>query len=212
MNDLEALAFSVRVSPELTMRERQFALSVMRFETNYGAGWVGLARKLGLENPEQYADVNNFGAITRSASSSAPKFFMRDRNWARYDSPEAGFKDAARTILKPNVRARVNLGDGAGGIHAMALNKYFIEPTKSTAGTGFGGPPSEQEKIYRQHVARNYVQLIDSTGAERVLSFEPKTLGRTLGDMLEVGAYVAGVIGVIWFFGSGKGGKHGAAV
>ncbi len=208
MNHAEALEFQRRVSPELTPAEGQFARDVTNAESTYGAGWPVLARKLGMPDPEQYADVNNFGAITDPRPTPERSFFMRDRWWRKYSTPEEGFRDAVKNILKPNVRASVNAGDGAGAVAAMGKNGYFIEPEKSTAGQQFGGSRAKQIQQYTTFIRNSHQHVIEGTGEPSLLTFNGQPL-RKVGDFLEAAAYVGGVIGVIWMFagGAAKDGK-----
>ncbi len=208
MNHAEALEFQKRVSPELTPGESQFARDVMNAVTNYGAGWVGLAKKLAMVEPEQYAGVNNFGAITDPRPTPERSFFMRDRWWRKYSSAEEGFRDAVKNILKPNVRAAANAGDGAGAVAAMGKNGYFIEPEKSTAGKAFGGSRAKQIAQYTTFIRNSHQHVVEGTGEPSLLTFNGQPL-RKVGDFLEAAVYVGGVVGVIWLFagGAAKDGK-----
>ncbi len=202
MNHAEALEFQRRVSPELTPAEGQFARDVTFSESGYGSGWPALAAKLGMENPEQFAHVNNFGAITDPKPTPERSFFMRDRWWRKYATPEDGFKDAVRNILKPNVRAAVNKGDGAGAVAAMGVNGYFIEPEKSTAGKQFGGSRAKQIAEYTAFIRNGHQHVIQGTGEPSLLTWSGQPL-RKVGDFLEAAVYVGGLIGVIWLFAGG---------
>lgn len=202
MNHAEALEFQRRVSPELTPAEGQFARDVTFAETGYSTGWPALAKKLGMPDPEQYAHTNNFGAITDGKPTPERSFFMRDRWWRKYATPEDGFKDAVRTILKPNVRAKVNAGDGAGGVAAMGANGYFIEPEKSTAGKQFGGSRAKQIAQYTTFIRNAHQHVVEGTGESSLLTFNGAPL-KKIGDFLEAAAYVGGVVGVIWLFAGG---------
>lgn len=202
MNHLQALSLASRVSPELTPAESQFTRDVTNAESEYGAGWVHLAKKLGMPDPEQYADVNNWGAITTGKPTPDTAFFMRDRWWRRYATPDEGWLDAVRTILKPNVRSAVNAGDGAGAVAAMGANGYFIEPEKSTAGPQFGGSRKKQIEQYRKFIANSHQHVVRGTGEASLLSFEPQQL-RKVGDFLEAAVYVGAVVGAIWLFAGG---------
>jgi hypothetical protein len=202
MNHAEMLEFQRRVSPELTPAEGQFARDVTFAESSYGAGWVGLARKLQMSNPEEFANVNNFGAITDPKPAPEKSFFMRDRWWRKYSTPEEGFRDAVRYILKPNVRAAVNRGDGAGGVAAMGKNGYFIEPEVSSAGKQFGGSRAKQIAQYTTFIKNAHQHVIEGTGEPSLLTFNGQPV-RKIGDFLEAAAYVGGVVGVIWLFAGG---------
>lgn len=206
MNHAAALEFQRRVSPELTPAEGQFARDVINAETAYGAGWVGLAKKLGMPDPEQYAGVNNFGAITDGHPTPERSFFMRDRWWRKYATPEEGFKDAVKNILKPNVRAAANRGDGAGAVAAMGKNGYFIEPEKSTAGKEFGGSRAKQIAAYTAFIRNSHQHVTEGTGEPSLLTFNGQPL-KKVGDFLEAAVYVGGLVGVIWLFAGGAA-KH----
>src|SRR5882757_7926877 len=92
--DSDALRFAASVLPEYLAREQEFAVAVCRFETNFGQGWVALAAKLGLSNPERFREVENWGAVTSTRQGPKPltaelalepdRFFMRDRWWRNY--------------------------------------------------------------------------------------------------------------------------------
>lgn len=196
MNHVQARDLLTRTEPDLTPAESQFARSVMSAETSYAGGWVNLAKKLGVESPEQYAGVNNFGAITAPRPTPETAFFMRDRWWRKYGSPELGIKDAVRTILKPNVRKAVNAGDGAAAVRAMGANGYFIEPNIAKA---------KQVEGYRKFIANSHLHVINGTGEPSLLRFDGQVSG--IGDLLTVGCYLGGVIGAIWLF-SGGAEKH----
>lgn len=183
------------VLPELTAAESQFVRDVTNAETSHTAGWVSLARKLGMPDPEQYANVNNWGAITTRSTDDGNSFFMRDRRWRRYPTPEAGLKDAARTILKPNVKAAVNRGDGAGAVAAMGANGYFIEPKIARA---------EQIEQYRKFIENSHQRVIAGTQEPSLLTFTPGAkAGAKIGDFLEAAAYIGGVVGAIWLLAGG---------
>jgi len=202
MNDLEALQFVKRVVPELSDAETQFVTVVGRFETNYGAGWVHLAEKLGAPDPQSYANVHNWGAITAPlpGPKQGPAFFMRDRWWRLYDTLEDGVKDAARIILKPNVKAALGRGDGSAAVQAMGDNGYFIEPKK---------PKAEQIAAYRSNVQRNYDDMIRLSGAPGLLHFTGAGTTSRIGDFLIAGAFVGGILGAILLLGGGGGGEAG---
>jgi len=193
VNHSEARAFSLEVSPELTPAESQFARAVMGAETGFGGGWVGLAKKLGVENPEQFANVNNFGAITSVRPTPETAFFMRDRWWRKYPDQATGWKDAVRTILKPNVRAAVNRGDGAAAVKAMGDNGYYIEPKV---------PKAKQVAQYTTFIQNSHQHLLAATGEPSLLSWTGNP-GQKIGDFLEAAVYVGGVLGAIWLFAGG---------
>lgn len=196
MNHAQARDLVAAVLPELTPAESQFMRSVSNADSNYGQGWVALARTLGMPEPEQYADVHNWGAITAPKSTSdATSFFMRDRRWRRYATPEEGAKDAARIILKPNVKAAVNRGDGTGAVRAMGDNGYYIEPKIAKA---------SQVEQYRKFIASSHARVIAGTGEPSLLSWDGRgQAGRKVGDFLEAAVYVGGLVGAIWLLAGG---------
>lgn len=123
MSDAAVYAFGkATLAPTTNEAELQFALAVCRHETGYSTGWpVGAG-----------AGSNNWGAIT--ATLAQPHFDHVDTHkdgssfvshFKIYPSPFHGLVDAAQTILKPNVRAALARGDGAGAVEAMHDNRYF---------------------------------------------------------------------------------------
>jgi len=200
MNDAEAAAYVARVLPELTPAQSQFGRSVWRFETSYSAGWVALARKMGAPEPEVFSRVNNWGAITAidpAKGGTRPAFFMRDRWWRIYETPEEGLRDAAAQLFKANVRAALGKGDGSAAVHAMASNKYFIEPGISV---------SIQERSYKSNIAKNYDDILRSTGEPKLLTFGAST-GTGLLEAVTGALFVGGLLALIYTFGSGTEGK-----
>jgi hypothetical protein len=196
MNHAQARDLVAAVLPELTPAESQFLRSVDNAESNYGQGWVALARKLDMPDPEQYANVNNWGAITAPKSTSDDtSFFMRDRRWRRYASPEEGLKDSARLVLKPNVKAALSRGDGAGAVRAMGDNGYYIEPRIAKA---------SQIDQYRKFIESSHARVVAGTGEPSLLTWDGRgQAGRKVGDFLEAAVYVGGLVGAIWLLAGG---------
>jgi hypothetical protein len=134
--------------------EIQFALTVCRLETGYSTRW----------KPGQGAGSNNWGAV-QEPDPSKPHFEHVDTHadgskytgrFKVYPSMFHGLSDAARTILKPNVRAAVARGDGSGAVEAMRANKYFEAPVDR----------------YIAAMKRNYPKLVQGAGLQPLLSFD----------------------------------------
>jgi hypothetical protein len=157
MNDAEAKAFADDVLSAYTAKERLFVRVITRGETYYGQGW-----KDNGDAPGDPKTSNNWGAVQyfgdgddwfayTDSHSDGEKYAARFRV---YPTPEAGLLDAARTILKPNVRAALASGSGSAAVAAMKANRYF-ELTLP---------------LYQTAAARNYGAIVTSTG-ETGLSF-----------------------------------------
>lgn len=127
MSDAAVYAFAkATLTPIANEAEQQFVLAVCRGETGYSTAW-----KIG-----EGAGSNNWGAI-QEPDPAKPHFDHIDHHgdgtqyvarFKVYPSPFHGLTDAARTILKPNVRAALARGDGDGAVAAMRVNKYFEAP------------------------------------------------------------------------------------
>lgn len=178
MNDTEALHFVREVLAEYSARERQFVRAVTRHETYYSQGWE--------DNGTDYGDPelsNNWGAIQyvgdgpswfgyRDTHADGESYAARFRT---YPNAQAGLEDAARTILKPNVRAALKSGNGRAAIGAMKKNRYFEAPLAS----------------YQKAINRNYDDMLRNTGEKRLLSFTGSSKGWL--PWLGLGAFGIGV-------------------
>jgi hypothetical protein len=156
MSDVEALALANRTLTSATPAERQFALAVTRMETGYGKGWPA--------SDPLAQQSHNWGAVQAFKGTSMPVFPHIDHHadgkeyvalFRFYPNDEAGLADAARIILKPNVKAAIARGDGVAAVHAMHDNHYF----------------EANVDRYAAGVAKNYAALIHATGAPALLSF-----------------------------------------
>lgn len=150
--DSEAYALSLRVSPELTDAEREYALIVARHESFYGratkpAAWVG---------------THNWGAV--QGQGPAGSFVATDTHadgsayqgkFKRYNSDDEGWLDLVRILLKPNVRAALAKGDAAAACTAQRANRYFEAPLAK----------------YQAALERNYAFWKTATGRAGALSF-----------------------------------------
>lgn len=154
MSDAAVYAFGkATLTPIANEAEQQFTLAVCRHETGYGTGWP-----LGAG-----AGSNNWGAIT--AKVDQPHFDHEDSHadgtkfvshFKTYPSPFHGLTDAAQTILKPNVRAALARGDGAGAVQAMHDNRYFEASVPS----------------YIEAMKRNYAALVKGANLTPALNFD----------------------------------------
>ena len=149
----------------LTPAESLFVRAVCQHETQYGQGWKGAGEA-----------SNNWGAVTSPGAgvgvnvdcgpSSFPhkdsRFDDAEKRvveyvtcFRRYDSPDLGAHDAARLILRSNVRQAVASGDLTGAVRGMRENRYFL-----------GTSPSAEEsvRVYRSSLQRALAAIVGATG------------------------------------------------
>lgn len=156
--DAQALAIAVHALPQEPRAGLHLALVVSREETHYSDNW-GPNILPGGANP------NNWGAV-QATQAGQPAFPHLDHHadgspymgaYAVNASPEAGFKQAAFNVLKPNVLVQAELGNGTGAINAMHANGYFeLDPA-----------------VYAAKASSNYDAFLAATGEPRLLTFTP---------------------------------------
>jgi len=154
MSDAAVYAFAkATLTPIASEAEQQFVLAVCRGETSYSTAW-----KIG-----EGAGSNNWGAV-QEPDPSKPHFEHVDHHadgtkytarFKVYPSPFHGLTDAAKTILKPNVRAALAAGDGDGAVAAMRVNKYFEAPLGK----------------YVDAVKANHAALVRGAGIQPAITF-----------------------------------------
>jgi hypothetical protein len=154
--DATAYAVAKRAMPELTERERQYALTVARGEGGYGLGWahpsaqtIEASKAFGLTGYEGTGS-NNWGADqgTGSAGSFKHVDYHADGKpyvgtYAKQKTPEEGFARMARIILNggkrgaagaAEIRSAINAGDLPAAVFAQHRNGYFeLAPEKYLA-------------------------------------------------------------------------------
>jgi peptidoglycan hydrolase-like protein with peptidoglycan-binding domain len=170
--DKWAYDLSKRVTPELTEAERQYVLAVGRHE-----GFYGKAQK-----PPVWIGSNNWGAVqgVGSAGSFSTTDYHADGaayagKFKKYATPEEGYKDLVRILLKPNVRAALaKNGSIKDASTAQRANRYYEAP----------------QVKYQEALVRNYNQIAANIGLPRVLSETGKTA------VAAVASYIAGTAAV----------------
>lgn len=187
--DAQALAIATRALPSEPRAALHMALIVGRTETHYGDNWDALG-----------AGSNNWGAVQATDLSQA-SFPHLDHHadgspymaaFRKYPTPDAGFKDLAFEVLKPNVVAAASAGDGTAAVNAMHDNGYFeLDPAK-----------------YAASVEKQYNSFLASSGEPRLLSFggpapqpqDAPSSSATGGgiDFVDVALGVAAVAGAAW--------------
>ena len=178
--DAQALAIATRALPQEPRAALHVAVLVGRTETHYGDNWDALG-----------AGSNKWGAV-QATDMSQPAFPHLDHHadgspymaaFRKYPTPEAGFKDMAFTVLKPNVVEAAERGDGTLAVHAMHDNGYFeLDPAK-----------------YAAAMEKQYNAFLASTGEERLLSFD----GTAPAASGEAPAAAGGVSAVDLLIGAG---------
>ena len=168
MSDAAVYAFGKATLPTASEAELQFTLTVCRHESGFSTGW-----KLG-----HGAGSDNWGAV-QETDLSRPHFETIDTHadnskyvghFKIYASPEEGLKDAARAILKPNVRAALARGDGAAAVQAMHDNGYFEASVAS----------------YVAAMKRNYPLLVKGAKLTPAINFDGGAGGAGLGLLVLV--------------------------
>ncbi len=182
--DAQALAIAARALPTEPRSGLHMALVVGRTETHYSDNWN---RAEG--NP------NNWGAV--QATGGAPSFDHLDHHadgspytgkFAVNATPEAGFKQLAFEVLKPNVLEAAQAGNGTAAVNAMHANGYFeLDPLK-----------------YAAAVEQQYNGFLAATGEPRLLTFPPAGAQPAApssgggGDLLEVALGIGLALGTAW--------------
>ena len=154
--DVQAYEIAKKANPNLTEKERQYVLTVARGEGFYGRGWanpnaftIQESAKYGLTGLEG-AGSNNWGAVQGTGSAGAFRHvdFHADgssytANYKRYATPEEGFNDMARIILKggkkgaageAKIKNAINRGSLRDAVFTQHENGYFeLQPEKYLA-------------------------------------------------------------------------------
>jgi hypothetical protein len=122
-----AYAVAKSAAPSMPEGQRQYSLSVGRGEGYYGLGWTGPG-----------AGSNNWGAV--QGTGDAGSFQHIDHHadgkeyttaFKRYSTPEAGYLDMVKYLLKPNVNAALAKGNLHDAVYAQHSNGYFeLDPSK----------------------------------------------------------------------------------
>jgi peptidoglycan hydrolase-like protein with peptidoglycan-binding domain len=149
-NDEWAYQIAKAASPNMSEAERQYAVTVARGEGGYGKAWTG-----------DGAGSNNWGAVQGTGDAGAFQHIDRHAdgtqyttNFKRYSTPEAGFLDMAKILLKPNVQSALKKGNLHDAVYAQHSNRYFeLDPAK-----------------YFIAVSHNYAQLTSNVGWKKVLA------------------------------------------
>jgi hypothetical protein len=126
MDHVAAKTMVESLGAKLSPLESLFLRGVSWHETNYGAGWKGDGQ-----------GSNNMGAVTTNDPDELSFRYQDSRNdegelvrytaWFKgYATPEEGFADLARVLLKSNVRAALAARDVRGAVAAMQANRYFL--------------------------------------------------------------------------------------
>lgn len=186
--DAWAYNVSLHAAPDMPMTERQYALAVARGEGFYGKGWGNpsqytrdLSATYGLRGDEG-AGSNNWGAVQGSGSGGSFPHVDHHADgspyvnpYKRYKTPEEGFLDMARILLKPNVKEALKKGDIKAAVFTQHANKYFeLKP-----------------ELYLQAVKRNYGQLRANLDWPEILKEGGKTAwGKILGGLAIAGATI----------------------
>lgn len=171
----QALETVELVDPTLSKAESQALRAVAAHETQYGTGW----------EQGHGAGSNNMGAImTGETAETCSGFTHGDSNpdkpftgcFKVYSTPEKGWADLIRVMLKSNVRTAANRGDLRGVAAAMFDNHYY---------TGTSHDPNTNIERYFSALRRNLDEIIQATGEAD--EFEPKAntaSGKTRGKGL----------------------------
>lgn len=201
--DATAYAVAKRSRPNLTERERQYAVTVARGEGGYGLGWahpsaatIAASQKVGLTGFEGTGS-NNWGADqgTGSAGSFQHVDYHADGTpyvgkYAKQLTPEEGFGRMADILFKggkrgaagtAEMKAAINAGDLEAAVLAQHRNGYFeLAPEK-----------------YLVAVLRNYGQLSTNIGWSKLFGGSGGG-GAAMGAGLAVaGSLVLG--GLLWW-------------
>lgn len=151
--DNTAYEIAKRAAPSMPEKERQYVLTVARGEGFYGKGWgspsantIAKSQEYGLTGYEGQGS-NNWGAV--QGQGSAGGFSHVDYHadgssyvgtYKRYNTPEEGFLDMARIILKggkrrelgeQEIKAAINKGSLRDAVFTQHKNGYFeLAPEK----------------------------------------------------------------------------------
>lgn len=212
-SDVRAYQVAKRAAPAMPEAELQYALTVARGEGRFGEGWkvpprdavaLAFAKANGLTGTEG-AGSNNWGA--EQGSGDAGSFPHVDFGWRnpdgtpwdrkgprvwlpyigrykRHSTPEKGFLSVANTLFgggtrgaagAAELRAALARGDLRAAVEAQHANGYFELA------------PSE----YIKAVERNYSDLTQALGWNRVLTAAASTGGLLLSLLVTTGIGVA---------------------
>ena len=147
MNHQEARAAILRALPALTLAQSLVVQGVCLLETTYGNWGPDPLRGAGSNNMGAITDPSYHFALAGEPTTppNANQFLHEDSRpatakeraegkpavihyvtaWRKYPSPEEGFRDAARTILKANVLDAIARNDLYGVSQAMHKNVYY---------------------------------------------------------------------------------------
>lgn len=153
LDDAWAYDVAKTAAPNMSEAERQYTIAVARGEGRYGKGWGS--------DPERGAGSNNWGAVQGTGDAGAFQHIdhhadgtQYTTNFKKYSTPEAGFLDMARILLKPNVQAALKKGNLHDAVYAQHSNRYFeLAPDK-----------------YLSAVVQNYNQLTANLGWRKYLA------------------------------------------
>jgi hypothetical protein len=179
--DAWAYGIARSAAPSMPENQRQYVLTVARGEGYYGKGWKGAG-----------AGSNNWGAV--QGTGSAGSFQHGDTHadgskytthFKAYRTPEEGFLDMAKYVLKPNVVAALNRGHLRDAVYAQHDNHYFeLAPEK-----------------YFAAVSANYAKITSAVGWPKLLAdygVTPARAGLGIGTLLAglgVGYFIARRLG-----------------
>lgn len=146
---IDGWAYQIAKNADPTMPEayRRYALTVAKGEGHFGQGWANPSSKT-LQDSQQFGVTgyegkgsNNWGAVQGSASAGSfphVDYHADGRpylgHFKKYATPEEGFLDMARILLKPNVKSALDKGSVKDAVYAQHDNGYFeLNPTKYLA-------------------------------------------------------------------------------
>lgn len=183
--DAQALAIALRALPTESRAALHFALAVGRAESHYADGWDAAGQ-----------GSNNWGSV-QATSDAQPSFPHLDHHadgtpytghYRIYPTPEAGFKDLAFNVLKPNVREAAERADGTAAVFAMHGNGYFeLAPAK-----------------YAAAVEAQYNGFLKGTAEPRLINFGPMPAdGPTQSasgsvDLIDIAVGLTVALGAAW--------------
>ncbi len=166
--DLWAYNIAKTAAPDMKEPYRQYALSVARGEGFFGNGWGS--------DPALGAGSNNWGAVQGTGDAGAFQHIdhhadgtQYTTNFKRYSTPQAGFLDMARILLKDNVKAALDKGNLHDAVFAQHSNRYFeLDPTK-----------------YLSAVVKNYTTLTSNVEWKKLLGENGVTsiVGKVVGAL-----------------------------
>jgi hypothetical protein len=198
--DQEAYAIAKRAAPDMPENEIQYVLTIARGEGFYGRGWgnpsnrtITDSQSRGLTGYEGKGS-NNWGAVQGYGSAGAFSHIdyhadgsMYVANYKRYATPEEGFLDMAKIILrggkrgeqgKAAIKTAIAKGSLRDAVFAQHANGYFeLHPEK-----------------YLASVTRNYGILTVNTDWQKLFGAARLPIGKII---VGVGSVIAILIGSI---------------